>query len=88
MHLADSFYLEFNVSAAANTTTYPKRPAWSAYCYGEGEGAPYALCDLNEDPATELKVEAKLNPASRTRSNGTTAANIQVSLMHTDLDSP
>ncbi|KAI1250749.1 hypothetical protein MGN70_007807 [Eutypa lata] len=78
---------DFNVTAEANSTTYPKRPAFSAYCHGQGEGAPYELCDLLSEPETDLRLEAKLLPANRTI-NETTTANIQVSLMHTDLDTP
>ncbi|RYP05386.1 hypothetical protein DL765_009850 [Monosporascus sp. GIB2] len=80
-------YYNFNITAEANTTSYPQRPAFSAYCHGYGEGAPYELCQLLMEPEVPLGVEAKLLPADRSP-NETTKANIQVSVQHIDLESP
>ncbi|RYP74791.1 hypothetical protein DL769_003938 [Monosporascus sp. CRB-8-3] len=80
-------YYDFNITAEANTTSFPQRPAFSAYCHGFGEGAPYELCDLLMEPKVPLAVEAKLLPADRAP-NATTKANIQVSVQHIDLQTP
>ncbi|RYP30633.1 hypothetical protein DL767_006133 [Monosporascus sp. MG133] len=80
-------YYDFNITAEANTTSIPQQPAFSAYCHGFGEGAPYELCDLLMEPEVPLAVEAKLLPADRVPGENT-KANIQVSVQHIDLETP
>ncbi len=77
--------VDFNVSAPANTTARPQRPAFSAYCSGQGEDTPYSACELLGDPQTPLKVEAKLLLPTVTGNDSN--PNIQVSFMHIDLQS-
>lgn len=80
-------YYDFNVSGPADSGA-PARPAFLAYCSGQGEGGAYAECDLLDEAEVSRVVVAKLLPSisSNTTSNTTDViARVQVSFKYTDL---
>lgn len=81
-------YYDFNVSAPADDQN-PPRPAFSAYCSGAGEDAPYDTCTLLDEADVTRRVAAKLLPAIRSNdTNTSTIARITVSFQYTDLTTP
>ncbi|KAI1816282.1 hypothetical protein GGS20DRAFT_248134 [Poronia punctata] len=86
--LQDGCTYDFQIAGEANYTSRPPRPAFKARCAGEGEGAPYRLCQRLDGEDNDALVVAKLLPSNNHTINGTHQATIQVSLKHTDLDIP
>ncbi|KAH7346825.1 hypothetical protein BKA65DRAFT_503376 [Rhexocercosporidium sp. MPI-PUGE-AT-0058] len=68
-------YYIFNISAPA----YNDIPAFSAYCSGTGEGAPFQACEVNDDLPGNRGVAAHLLEAE-------VGAHIEVSFQWTDLE--
>ncbi|KAI1454481.1 hypothetical protein F4805DRAFT_319345 [Annulohypoxylon moriforme] len=76
---------DFNVTGIGNGTAHPAKPAFKAYCSGQGEGADYRACTALEDAGTEYAVVAKLLPRNATNET-LSRPEIQVSLKFTDLN--
>ncbi|KAH8671071.1 hypothetical protein BX600DRAFT_509775 [Xylariales sp. PMI_506] len=74
----------FNISGPADTQN-PARPAFSAYCSGFGEGAPYQECQLLDSSTTDRAVVAKLLTSTPSNATSNAVAHIQVSFAYTDL---